>query len=57
MANTERNFRMVIDTGASITIIPFFLRRLADYRDSWEEFTIRANRYGDGIKITLASKD
>ncbi|PKY30740.1 hypothetical protein RhiirB3_419018 [Rhizophagus irregularis] len=58
MSNTEQNFRMVIDTGASVTIIPFFLRQqLADYCDGWERFTVRASGYGNGVKITPASKN
>ena len=58
MSNIERNYRIVINIGVSLTIIPFFLRQqLADYCDGWERFTVRASGYGNGVKITPASKN
>jgi hypothetical protein len=57
MASIDNGFRMVIDTGASMTTIPFFLRRrLQSPREGWKTEYITATGYGEGIRLFQASR-
>ena len=58
MANTEQNFRMVIDTGSTMTIIPNFVRQqLYNPKDGWERLSFSPDGYGDTAKLTQASRE
>ncbi|RGB26598.1 hypothetical protein C1646_770225 [Rhizophagus diaphanus] len=58
MANIEQGFRNVIDTGATMTVIPYFVReKLYSRQEGWKNFPIEASGYGEGIKIFQASRD
>ena len=58
MAGVDNGFRMVIDSGATMTTIPYLLReRLQSIRRGWQIRTIRAFGYGEGLKLYKASKD
>ncbi len=54
MANIEQGFRVVIDTGATMTVIPHFVRqKLYNSQDGWKKNPVKASGYDDGIKIYL----
>ncbi|CAG8641843.1 8361_t:CDS:2 [Paraglomus brasilianum] len=58
MANTEQNFRMVIDIGSTMTIIPNFVRQqLYNPKDGWERLSFSPDGYGDTAKLTQASRE
>jgi hypothetical protein len=58
MAGIEQNFRMVIDTGSTMTIIPYFVRQqLYSPKDGWEKMSFRPDEYGGGAKVTAANRD
>ncbi|CAI2177212.1 8652_t:CDS:2, partial [Funneliformis geosporum] len=58
MANMEQDFRMVIDTGATMTVIPYFVRqRLYNPKDGWKRGSIYPAGYGNGAKVTQVSRD
>ncbi|CAG8610431.1 11822_t:CDS:2, partial [Ambispora leptoticha] len=52
MTNNENSFRMVIDTGSTSTVIPFFLRqKLRNSRKSWSLNGNSISGYGAGVRI------
>ncbi|RGB24478.1 hypothetical protein C1646_773055 [Rhizophagus diaphanus] len=58
MGGVDSGYRMVIDTGATMTIIPYLLRsRLQNAHSGWQIKTVRASGYGDGLKLHKASRD
>ncbi|CAG8745845.1 12907_t:CDS:2 [Funneliformis caledonium] len=58
MANMEQGFRMVIDTGATMTVIPYFVRQqLYNPKDGWKRGSIYPAGYGNGAKVTQVSRD
>ena len=58
MAGTEENFRMVIDTGSTMMIIPYFVRqKLYSFKDGWENVSFYSDGYGETAKITQASRE
>ena len=58
MANVEQGFRVVIDTGATMTVIPYSLRqKLYSSKDGWRQTPIEASGYGAGAKIFKASRN
>ena len=58
MANTERNFRMVIDTGSTMTVIPHFVRqKLRDPQDGWMMIAGQGSGYGKDARVTQVSRD
>lgn len=57
MANVEQGFRMIIDTGASSTIIPDFVRRKLSAKDGWNLNASKTGGYGSGVNIFKASKE
>ncbi|CAG8809842.1 3923_t:CDS:2, partial [Dentiscutata erythropus] len=53
-----QGFRNVIDTGATMTVIPYFVRqKLYSRQDGWKTIPIEASGYSDGVKIFQASRD
>jgi hypothetical protein len=57
MTSIDNGFRMVIDTGADTTIMPFFMRqRLQSSREGWRNERIDAYGYGEGVTIYQASR-
>ena len=57
MASTDNGFHMIIDTGSTMTVVPHFLReRLQSTSWGWKKESIKANGYGEGLKIYQASK-
>ncbi|CAG8738170.1 9998_t:CDS:2, partial [Funneliformis caledonium] len=58
MANVEQGFRMIMDTGATTTVIPYFIRRkLYSAQDGWSPNPSRADGYGAGAKMFQISRD
>ncbi|GBC37746.1 uncharacterized protein OCT59_005627 [Rhizophagus irregularis] len=57
MANVEQGFRMIIDTGATTTVIPDFVRKKLSTRDGWNVSASKAGGYGAGARIFKASRD
>ncbi|CAG8659541.1 11718_t:CDS:1, partial [Ambispora leptoticha] len=55
---TEQNYRMIIDTGSMMTIIPYFVRQqLYSLKDGWQRISFYPDGYGDTAKITQASRE
>ncbi|CAG8707660.1 16339_t:CDS:2, partial [Funneliformis mosseae] len=53
-----QGFRMIMDTGATTTVIPYFIRRkLYSAQDGWSPNPSRADGYGAGAKMFQASRD
>ena len=57
MANVEQGFRMIIDTGATITIISDFVRKKLSDQGGWNTVASKAGGYGAGTKIFKALKE
>ncbi|CAG8488714.1 10091_t:CDS:2, partial [Acaulospora morrowiae] len=58
IASTEQNYRMIIDTGSTVTIIPSFVReQLCDPNDGWDNFSFCPEGYGGTAKIVQASRE
>ncbi|CAG8722984.1 21192_t:CDS:2, partial [Rhizophagus irregularis] len=51
MANVEQGFRMIIDTGATTTVIPDFVRKKLNAQDGWN--ASRDWVICDGTKVWL----
>ncbi|GBC50108.1 uncharacterized protein OCT59_005729 [Rhizophagus irregularis] len=57
MASIDNGFCMVIDMGASMTTIPFFLRQmLQSFYKGWKTEHITATGYSKGIRLFQASR-
>jgi hypothetical protein len=48
IANVRARFRMVIDTGATMTVIPYFVRKKLYHsaQDGWNQNPSKAEEYG-----------
>ncbi|CAG8804345.1 25043_t:CDS:2 [Gigaspora margarita] len=58
MASTEQNYRMVIDTGSMMMIIPYFVRQhLYSPKDGWQNSSFHPNGYGGTVRVTQASRE
>ncbi|CAG8755111.1 2929_t:CDS:2, partial [Funneliformis caledonium] len=58
IANVEQGFRMIMDTDATTTVIPYFIRRkLYNAQDGWSPNPSRADGYGASTKMFQASRD
>lgn len=58
MSNTEQGYRMVIDTGSTMTIIPYFVRQqLYSPKEGWQKVSFHPGGYGDTAKITQVSRE
>ncbi|CAG8615793.1 16927_t:CDS:2 [Funneliformis caledonium] len=60
MANVDRdtnnrNFRLLIDSGSTMTIIPHFIRERMNNDYGWSKFPIRSSGYGENVEIYKAN--
>ncbi|CAI2171212.1 5028_t:CDS:2 [Funneliformis geosporum] len=57
MENNEDGFRMIMDTGSTMTIIPYSLRqRLHSSREGWKSTFIKLSGYGENTNVYKASR-
>ncbi|CAI2183155.1 8466_t:CDS:2 [Funneliformis geosporum] len=61
MANIEwdttnnRNFRLVVDSGSTSTVIPHFIREKMSNNDGWNTYPSEANGYGENVDMFQVS--
>ncbi|CAG8512468.1 1864_t:CDS:2 [Funneliformis mosseae] len=51
----NRNFRLLIDSGSTMTILPHFIRERMNNDYGWSKFPIRSSGYGENVEIYKAN--
>src|SRR5581483_7150631 len=53
--NHNQEFRLIMDSGSTVTIIPYYIRLKMTYDYGWNTTPSRLNGYGSGLDVFKVS--